>query len=296
MPHLRMTAIEAAETIKSLYCWKPELWSVAKVGIDLQTSHRPGAPWSSKKDLVHVELESRLTPPAPFSPKPGWKLYRVTGSFEPSALDMMRTCYQTPFAMRRGAWNFETNSPDYWNTDFDPFFLVKLISSNVSSEIINSSPSPPSTGEFVFTPSILSVPTCTVYGRPCDNYIINLVVRNSRWQSPIIELFSRRRPRKFGRTALPRWLKEHDAIKLGRKFTRQRDKLVEHPNSDGFGNSGTGTWRSRIRDSAKRIAVDAAKEAVSSATKSIKSAAAKQAGLIIKKRANDALRRITRKR
>jgi len=81
----------------------------------------------------------------------------------------------------------------------------------------------------------------------------------------------KRRPRKYGRSALPRWLEIYRELTIGRKFTRQTKRLQETPNERGFGKEGTEEWKDKLLRGAKnavgRVAKDAIKSAVDSAVK-----------------------------
>jgi len=131
---------------------------------------------------------------------------------------------------------------------------------------------------------------------PCLTASVTLNIYPDRFTYPSISPLGPRRARIYGQKDSARWRKFHAEWKLGRKFTRQTDKLVENPNDKGFGNDGTKDWKDGIRDAAKRVAVDAAKSAVASATKGITDRAAKKVGTAIKKRATNALKEILRKR
>jgi hypothetical protein len=125
---------------------------------------------------------------------------------------------------------------------------------------------------------------------------LNLRFSADNVSTPRLIPLGKRRQRIYGRSDRPNWREVYTQAKFGKKFTKQRDKLVETPNEKGFGNDGTSDWKENIRDSAKRVAVDAAKAAVSSAAKGLSDAAAKKAGATIKKRAANALKEILRKR
>lgn len=104
---------------------------------------------------------------------------------------------------------------------------------------------------------------------PCLSVSFTFNIYPDSFSYPVIEDTKPRRRRIYGRSDRPAWRKIHAEAFLGKKFARQRDKLIATPNGRGFGNSTTTDWRDKAWSKAKKIAVDAAKGAVKDGAKHI---------------------------
>lgn len=289
---------------------RPEFWEANKWHGPFQKTVFPGAPITGF--CYQVVITFRTAPVQRAYPGPGWKLYRVLGSDGLSARDHIAALWGTMHALISSHHDFAPASPPKpyrpWQTPFIKKFCTGLDEVDMDEQSPGSQPnrilsveqSGRGRGEFFVSPLTwgADAPTYAPGGgsSPCQNFVIILEAIAEGTTFPVLERFERRKPRFAGRTALPKWIEQHETISIGRKFRRNKEKLVESPNDNGFGNDGTRTWKDGIRDAAKRVAVGAAKSAVASATKSLTDAAAKKAGARIKKRASSALKEILRKR
>jgi hypothetical protein len=105
-----------------------------------------------------------------------------------------------------------------------------------------------------------------------------------RQYSRIFEPLLRRKERKFGRSKLPRWEKEHEVIVKGKKFTRNSEKMKDDPNAKGLGKAGTKVWRMRLLRSCKKAVGRAAFDAIGDGFDKWKAPRTKRLERLIKER------------
>jgi len=235
-------------------------------------------------------------------PKKGWKLYTFTEEQADTSLNPLTTAY---FGSRV-CWNSSTEQYKNLNPGSEPkAMLVRFVEAVMEGVPMPATVERPEDEEVIgtltnyfFTRGTNDPPNLDGWPiHPSGLHTKSLTLQFRMFSKGYVRawprIFLRRRKRKAGRSALPKWLEQYDDLKKARRFKRNRNKLKKNPNAKGFGQSGTGGWKDKIRDAAKRIAVDAAKSAVSSATKGLTDDCAKRAGNAIKRRVAKTLRRLT---
>jgi len=110
----------------------------------------------------------------------------------------------------------------------------------------------------------LSSPT-PHYADMATSATVYMRLGNPTFETRQFTLFQKRRPRKFGRSALPKWLEIHEQAMKAKKFTRQTKKLIKDPNANGFGKSGTEEWKDKALRKTKEAVVRIGKDAINKA-------------------------------
>ena len=291
MPAVQSIA-EGLEFIRNTYFALPHLWKTEKFHTVPSSEYGRAATGSTTVQAVfHIAIN---TPNADF-PSPGWRLLRKTGSAQIYSRDMCFAMHQTVENLLPGHYDYTPSvEPKYDSWEW----LHRYVSAPpADGRLIVASNAQPGRGrgEFFINKNLFPDPPSIGV---MASWSIILEARDALWSIPVIETFQRRKPRIYGKSDTPTWRKEHAEIMLGRKFSRQRDKLVEHPNEKGFGNDAKqdNTLYSKLKSKAVDIVKDAAIDGLKAGAKTIKDRAKKQVASKLKASVLRKLKETVRKR